>query len=268
MEPTPQPDMRVINPERPLTDEGRARVIELAQRQKRANGLLFKAINLVGNQLEDGLKIIPASLRNQIDTAARKALTHSYNAAAKSKSGALSRVPSSDGAHRSLGVISGALGGLGGLPTALAELPVSTTVIFRSVQSVAEGYGEDPLSEETRIECLRVFGSGGPGEEDDGVDTSFLSARMTLTGPAISGLINKIAPRFAAVISQKLASQSVPIIGAVAGAGTNLAFVNFYTEMAHVHFGLRALSREFDADEVADAFHAALHTPKIAVRRG
>ena len=84
--------------------------------------------------------------------------------------------------HKALCAISGALGGLGGLQTALAELPVATTVIFRAVQGVAAQYGEDPQSDETRMKCLAVFGSGGPGSEDDGVDISFFGARLGLTG--------------------------------------------------------------------------------------
>lgn len=69
-------------------------------------------------------------------------------------------------------------------------------------------------------------------------------------------MISKVAPKFAAVLTQKLASQAVPILGAAAGAGTNLAFVNYYTEVAHVHFGLRQLAREYDPDQVIEAFHA------------
>ena len=60
------------------------------------------------------------------------------------------------------------------------------------------------------------------------------------------------------MLGQKLASQTVPILGAAAGAGTNFAFVNYYTEIAHVHFGLRKLARTHGADAVGDAFHAEL----------
>ena len=71
-------------------------------------------------------------------------------------------------------------------------------------------------------------------------------------------IIARVAPRFAAVLSQKLASQAVPVIGAMAGAGTNYAFVDYYTEMAHVHFGLRAIMSEAEPDLVTDEFHRCL----------
>ena len=180
-----------------------------------------------------------------------------------------------------MAAVSGALGGLGGLPTALAELPLATTLIFRAVQGVAEANGEDPASAETRLECLRVFGSGGAATADvkdgakdgakdgEGMNTSFLGARLSLTGVGINRLVARIAPRFGAVISQKIASQAVPLIGAAAGAGTNLAFTDYYLEMAHVHFGLRRLARAHGEAPVLDAFHAALAEVKgLPVARG
>ena len=242
-------------------------IAELANRQKRAAGLLMKAINFVGGQVEDTLKLLPDSTRSQVDRAAREALQTSYQVAAKSRTGRFSNVAKSDTAHRVMATVSGAVGGLGGLPTAVAEIPVATTMIFRAVQGVSEQYGEDPSSVETRLQCLAVFGAGGPGSEDDGVDTAFLSARLGLTGAAVNSLISKVAPKFATVLSQKLASQAVPILGAAAGAGTNYAFTDYYVEIAHVHFGLRKLARTYGEEQVLDAFHTALVVGNIPVKR-
>jgi len=214
-------------------------IAALVARQKAANGVLMKTVNYVGGQVEGGMKVLPDSVRGQIDRGARFALEKSFNFAAKTRTGVLGRAIGTDRMHRALGTVSGAIGGIAGIGTALTELPFATTIIFRSVQAVAEEYGEDPQSEETRMECLAVFGSGGPGDADDGVDTSFFGARLSLTGPALQALIARVAPRFATMLTQKLASQSVPVLGAIAGAGTNYAFVDYYISMAHVHFGLR-----------------------------
>ena len=241
----------------PLTEASLAEITEIAHRQRRANGVLMKAINFVGGQVEDGLKVLPKSVRDQLDNAARKALRKSYDLAAKSRSGFGARI-GSDGLHKAFGTLSGAVGGVGGLPTALAELPFATTIIFRAVQNVAESYGEDPLSEETRVQCLAVFGAGGPGSADDGVDTSFIGARVSLSGAAVHGLIRKISPRFASVLSQKLATQTVPVLGAAAGAGTNYAFLDYYVSIAHVHFALRRLSRIHGEETVLAEFHRIL----------
>lgn len=267
---SPMAQMREINPDNPLPPPGEAEeatIAALAGRQRRAGGLLMRAVNLVGSGVEDGLRILPKPLRARIDEAARAALLRSYDAAARSRAGRLSAPWAGDRAHKALAALSGALGGLGGLPTALAELPVATTVIFRAVQRVAEAHGEDPASEETRLECLRVFGSGGTGAADDAVDASFLGARLSITGPAVNRLVARIAPRFGAVLGQKLASQAVPLIGAAAGAGTNYAFIDYYVEMAHVHFGLRRLARAHGEEAVLERFHSALAEGGVGVRR-
>lgn len=263
-------DMKLVNPDPPipkLTTVAEEAIVALAQRQKRANGVLMKAINFVGGQVEDTMAVLPKGAKTQIDQAAREALEKSYGLATRSRDGRLAHLPSSDRMHKALATISGALGGLGGLPTALAELPIATTMIFRAVQSVAEQYGEDRGSEETRLQCLAVFGAGGEGPEDDGVDTAFIGARLGLTGAAVNSLIGKVAPKFAAVLSQKLASQAVPVLGAAAGAGTNYAFTDYYVEMAHVHFGLRKLARTYGEEQVLDAFHTALVVGSIPVKR-
>lgn len=260
------PTMKEINPANaptPLSETAKAEIADLAARQRKANGVLMSAINFVGGQVEDGLKLLPASARDQIDDLARAALRHSFDVASKSRTGRGQSI-GSDRVHKILGTISGALGGVGGLPTALAELPVATTVIFRAVHHVAVAYGEDPEAEETKLECLAVFGAGGPGTADDGVDTAFIGARLSISGAAVNGLISKVAPRFAAVLSQKLATQAVPILGAAAGAGTNYAFVDYYVSMAHVHFGLRQLARIYGEDAVTAHFHKVLAAGKLA----
>ena len=252
--------IKEINPSDPptvLDQAARDEIARLAARQRKANGVLMSAINFVGGQVEDGLKLLPKGTREQVDELARVALRQSFDVAHKSRQG-IGRNVGSDRMHRLIGTLSGALGGLGGLPTAIAELPVATTVIFRAVHHVAVQYGEDPDAETTRMECLAVFGTGGPGGADDGVDTAFIGARLSLSGAAVNGLISKVAPRFAAVLSQKLASQAVPLLGAAAGAGTNYAFVDYYVAMAHVHFGLRKLARTYGDAAVLEHFHAVL----------
>jgi hypothetical protein len=142
----------------------------------------------------------------------------------------------------------GAAGGSGGLPTAIAELPVTTTVLLRAIQGIALEHGFDPADEAVRMDCLQVFAASGPLERDDGADVAFLAARVSLTGASVRGLIAKLAPRLSAVLGQKLAAQAVPVLGAVAGAAVNYAFTSYYQQMAHVYFGLKRLSRDTGYD--------------------
>lgn len=255
-------EVHPAEPPAPLTEAARAEIAALATRQRNANGVLMTAINFVGGQVEDSLKLLPKSAREQVDEIARVALQQSFDVASKSRSGVGQNI-GSDRLHKLMGTLSGAVGGFGGLPTALAELPVATTVIFRAVHHVAIEHGEDPDAPETRMECLAVFGAGGPGTQDDGVDTAFIGARLSISGAAVNGLISKVAPKFAAVLSQKLASQAVPVLGAAAGAGTNYAFVDYYVSMAHVHFGLRRLARMYGEEAVLDEFHRVLAAAKL-----
>lgn len=250
--------MRLVNPDNPptpLTDDARAQIATFAARQHNATGVLMQVVSFLGGQVEDGMKLLPASTRAKLDGAATRGLRASYDAAGRSQGG-MGRYIATDRAHKALATVSGALGGLGGLPTALAELPLATTVIFRAVQQIAAEYGEDPMSVQTRTQCLQVFGKGGPDDADDGIDTSFIGARIGLSGAAINKLISKVAPQFATVLGQKLASQTVPILGAAAGAGTNYTFVRYYTDIAHVHFGLRQLARTYGTTAVAEVFTA------------
>ena len=259
------PPMIEVNPEArfpALTEDAKAEITALAARQRDANGILIKAITYVGGQVEDRMKLLPPKARQQIDEAARSALQQSYDLASKSRTGIGGRL-ASDNLHRVMGTVAGVFGGLGGLPTALLELPVTTTLIFRAVHHVAIANGEDPSAEETRMQCLAVFGAGGPTDDDDGINTAFVGARLALSGATINGLIAKVAPKFAAVLSQKLATQAVPLLGAAAGAGTNYVFVDYYVEMAHVHFGLRRLVRTYGEQQVMDAFHAAAQTRRV-----
>ena len=57
------------------------------------------------------------------------------------------------------------------------------------------------------------------------------------------------------------------MIGAAAGAGTNYAFTDYYVEMAHVHFGLRALARQHGEEAVLEEFHRQLAARSIPAKR-
>ena len=66
------------------------------------------------------------------------------------------------------------------------------------------------------------------------------------------------------VLGQKIAAQSVPLIGAAAGASINFAFVGYYQEMARVRFGLKRLARDNDPVAVAAAFAAAMEPKRLS----
>lgn len=219
------------------------RLDEIARRYRAAGGIGMNVLNLIGGSAENLLDQLPAPLRSNLEAATIKALTQAMKAAHSSRA----YVPDQKGwLNQAATSAMGAFGGAGGLPTALAELPVTTTLLLRVIQGAAVENGFDPAAENVQFDCVQVFAAAGPLSEDDGADLGFLAARLTLSGKAMQAVIAKVAPRLALVMGQKLAAQAVPVLGAVAGAATNYAYTNYYQEMAHVHFGLRRLAIEAD----------------------
>lgn len=235
----------------------------LAKRHKAAGGVGLQVLNFVGGQAENLLERLPDSVKNRLEEATERALQVAMRAASQSRG----MVPDQKSwLNTALTTAMGAAGGAGGLPTALAELPVTTTILLRTIQGIAAEHGYDPADPDIQKECLLVFGSAGPLESDDGVDMAFLSARVTLTGATVHGIMARVAPRLATVLGQKLATQTIPVIGAAAGAATNYAYTSYYQEMAQVHFGLRRLSERSGrsrADLVSD-LRTRVQAPKKA----
>ncbi|MEH6392084.1 MAG: EcsC family protein [Sulfitobacter sp.] len=220
-----------------------ARLDQIAARYKSAGGLGINVLNVIGGSAEGLIDKLPSVVRQNLESATVKALHQAMKAATSSRS----LVPDQKSwLNQAVSAAMGAAGGAGGLPTAMAELPVTTTLLLRVIQGVAVEHGFDPLSENVQFDCVQVFSAAGPLSDDDGADLGFLSARVALSGRAMQAVIAKVAPRLAVVLGQKLAAQAVPVLGAVAGAATNYAYTSYYQDMAHVHFGLRKLA--IDAD--------------------
>lgn len=223
----------------PIPTDDRLR--DLARRHKRAAGVGIQVLNLIGGRAENLLERLPQPVKLRLEEATEQALRTAIRAAARSR-GVVGDQKS--WLNTAVTTAMGAMGGAGGLPTALAELPVTTTVLLRAIQGIAAEHGFDPDDEDIQRECLTVFAAAGPLSADDGADMAFLAARVTLTGPTVHKMIAKVAPKLATVLGQKLAAQAVPVIGAAAGAATNYAYTSYYQDMAHVHFGLLRLSRD------------------------
>ena len=225
----------------------------LAVRYRRANGPVMALMNRIGGSLEAQLNLLPKGFRDQIEVVIAQALSRAMDLAAygdKAPDFGL-RGP------MAAAMVSGAAGGLGGIATSLAELPVTITIILHAIRRAAVANGFDPDAPGIRAECLAVFGAGSPLVGDDGINTSFLGARLAVTGPALQSLIAKIAPRLAAVLGPKLVAQSVPLLGALAGAGLNAAYISYYREVAEIRFGLLRLSERHGVDAVLVAFQQA-----------
>ena len=216
----------------------------------------------IGDRAESFVKKIPGDMEHYISDVADLALRTSYAVAestqpvtdSESFFNRMLRMGQGELWHKIAASVSGAVGGIGGFMTVAADLATTTTLAMRSIQQVAASYGEDITNEDTRLNCLAVFGFGGPLTEDDEVETGLFASRLTLTGATLSEMIKRVLPRFGIVVSEKVLAQAAPILGAAAGATINPIFVGYYQQMAHVHFRLRRLEARNDQDQLRACF--------------
>jgi hypothetical protein len=176
-------------------------------------------------------------------------------------------------AHKIASGISGALGGAFGLPALAIELPISTSIILRSIADIARSQGEDISTLHSRLACLEVFAFGGKSDKDDGAETGYFTVRAALAkavsdaakhiaakgltesgAPPIARLISQLSSRFGTVVSEKVFAQGVPVIGALGGATINLLFVDHFQEVARGHFTVRRLERKYGKETVKEEY--------------
>lgn len=225
---------------------------ELARAHRRANGPIISLSNRFGTSLEGQLSRLPKGVQDQIEQVVITVLTGAHHVAGYAD-------PDLGRRGSTIAIMaSGAVGGSGGIVTALAELPVTITVILHAIRREARLAGFDPNEPGIRAACLQVFAAASPLSDDDGANTAFLSARMTVTGPVLHQLISTIAPRLAAALGPKIAAQSIPILGAASGAALNAAYLGYYREMARIRFALMRLAEEQGGEAVIAAFAAAV----------
>lgn len=224
-----------------------------------ANSGFMQIVNKASEMVSGAAKALPPGWQGKINDASRAALDYASEAALATQPKA-NRLPWAQEAfswangeqwHRYAAMVTGGLGGLGGIATTLIDLPITTTLIVRAIQEIAESYGEDTATADVRAECVKVFALGGPLPEDDSVDAGLWETRLLLTGRAAAEVLAAVLPRFGVVVSQKALAQAVPVLGAAAGAAVNTAFMDYFQTMAHVHFRLRKLEQHDDREQLS-----------------
>ena len=231
---------------------------------------------MVGRQIDFAGKLVPEPISGAVGKAVALALKAALRVALTS----LSRRPGASlpardrrNLHRALVTASGAVGGAFGLVTLPVELPVSTTLILRSVAEIARSEGENLDDPEAALACLEVFALGGQSASSDLVEGGYFALRGFLaksvseaarhiavrgvggeTAPILLRLMSQIAARFGMVVSQKVAAQAIPVLGAVGGAAVNLAFAQHFQSLARGHFIVRRLERTYGHAQVRAAY--------------
>jgi hypothetical protein len=228
---------------------GRGSTIRLVERLGLALG---KAASLFGNS---AARIFGRDWKQKYQSLVEQALRQAFELAILGLDPEGEREPWS-WLHKILVTASGTAGGFIGAPGIAADLPVTTCLILRSIAEIARAHGEDIQSDEGKRACLEVFAFGGPQVEDDELEAGYWAARAAFSHTTIEAMIRGIAPRLGMVLSEKYVAQAIPIAGAAAGAALNYIFIDFYQQMARVHFALREVERHNDREQVRSCFEA------------
>ena len=235
-------------------------------------GLAAKITNLLGKPIEKGFALLPKNWRVQIGDLTRTALSKAINAAVFTMKDSPGEAASNLW-HKLAVATTGGIGGLFGLPALTIELPISTTIMLRSIADIARSEDKNLNIIESKIAYIEVFALGGPNISDDASESGYFAVRAALAqsvtkateyiaekglveegAPGLIRLIIQIAKRFSIQVSEKAAAQAVPAIGAAGGAIINALFIDHFQDMARGHFIIRRLVRKYGKEVVEETY--------------
>jgi len=224
--------------------------------------------NLIGTPVEAAMTLLPKPVHEKINLVTRTALFSALQVAIATTPKRAAGAKSSNRFHKVLAGASGGIGGAFGLAALAVELPVSTTIMLRSIVEIARSEGHDPSALETKLDCLAVFALDG-AKSSNPAETAYWVTRIALrqslaeaasnlagravvdkSSPAVVKLIGAIAARYGVLISEETAAKAMPILGAVGGSVVNVVFMDHFQHMARGHFIIRRLEKRYGADEV------------------
>jgi hypothetical protein len=227
--------------------------------------LAARLTNLVGKPVELIGYALPAFASKAIASATSKGLEAALKVA-------LRTLPPRTGSqffHRALATASGAAGGTFGLAALPVELPVSTVIMLRSIADIAQSEGENLSDPESILSCVEVFALGGRSGSADASESGYFAVRGMLAktvteaarfvaergvikegAPILLKLVTQVATRFGLVVSQKVAAQALPVVGALGGAAVNYAFIEHFQDVARGHFTVRRLERLYGKEKI------------------
>ncbi|WP_324720517.1 EcsC family protein [Salinimicrobium sp. HB62] len=235
-------------------------------------GLAAKITNYIGMPLEKGMELLPKDWNGKIVKLTHQAITKSADAALftmKNNPGE----KSSNIWHKATVAISGGAGGFFGFAGLALELPVSTTIMMRSIADIARSENHNLNDAETKLACVEVLALGGKSEKDDGTESGYYVTRALLTqqitmaaehiatnglgkegAPALVKFFTTISSRFGIQVTEKAAAQAIPVIGAAAGASLNLLFIDHFQDMARGHFIVKKLEKRYNPEFIQEQY--------------
>ena len=165
--------------------------------------------------------------------------------------------------HRWLIIASGAAGGAAGLAGALADLPVALVIFLQAIREQAREAGLDPDRDGVALASLDILSSGRVLAVAEVLDPAYLSGRLALAGPTLSGWIARTVPRLVPLLGPRLAASAVPLVGALGGAVLNAAWLEHYRTLSRIRFRLMALAEHHGVEAVVLAYARAQALPAV-----
>lgn len=231
-------------------------------------GLAARITGMIGMPVEKAIELLPEKWSDAVTKATRRSLETALTLAVTTLDDR-QRGRAREALHKLAVAATGAGGGALGLAGLPLELPVSTTIMLRSIADIARSEGEALRTSDAQMACLEVFALGGRSGADDASESSYFMVRAALAksiseaaqyvaqrglaehgAPALVRLVAQIASRFGATVSQKVAAQAVPIVGAAGGAVINILFIDHFQDVARGHFIVRRLERKYPPELV------------------
>ena len=250
-----------------VLDEDDRKALERAVRALEHTNIATRLASTVGRQLGVVGRFLPPGVSGIVNRAAEHAIRSGLHVALESL--AKKRLGDSRRFHKVMAVASGAAGGAVGVSSLPVELSVSTIIILRSIADIARNEGEDLSNPDVALACLQVFALGAHDREENFAEGGYYATRGLLAktvseasryvlahgmrdeaAPVLLRLVSQIGARFGIVVSEKLAAQALPIIGAAGGAAVNYAFADHFQSLAFGHFTVRRLERRYGGDVV------------------
>src|SRR5947209_10914087 len=138
-----------------------------------------RLMRLFGAQMRAVGRVLPESARKAVALATDSALKVGLRVALRSL-GARAGAKPRNRLHQAAAAATGAVGGAFGLAATAVELPISTTILLRSIAEIARDNGEDLANPEAGLACLSVLGLGGERLGADAGRSRYYTARDQL----------------------------------------------------------------------------------------
>jgi hypothetical protein len=139
----------------------------------------MKAANMAGTPVERLIKALPEGAGEIIQDATKRALDSCLKIALSSLGKARTN-GSYDALHKATCAVTGAIGGAFGMWGLPVELPLSTTVMLRSIADIARSEGEDLSDIDAKLACISVFALGARPTRDDNAEIGYFTVRAAL----------------------------------------------------------------------------------------